>query len=77
MTNHPIGAEVARRRSALRLSLAGLADLSGVKRSTIYSVERAAPGATITVAVLEKLARAFGVSVGTLINPRPSRRRSA
>lgn len=62
--NQRIAARVKALRAARGLSLAALAEASGVSRSAISLVERAETSATAVV--LEKLAAALGVSLASL-----------
>jgi transcriptional regulator with XRE-family HTH domain len=69
-----VNARLARRLRALRdergLSLEGLAARSGVSRSNISLIER--NESSPTAAVLDKLAAAFGVTLGSLFEDAPS-----
>ena len=69
-----VNARLARRLRALRdergLSLEALAARSGVSRSNISLIERSE--SSPTAAVLDKLAAAFGVTLGSLFEDAPS-----
>jgi transcriptional regulator with XRE-family HTH domain len=69
-----VNARIARRVRALRdargLSLEALADRSGVSRSNISLIERSE--SSPTAAVLDKLAAAFGVTLGSLFEDAPA-----
>jgi len=62
--NHLIGQRVRDTRDALGLSLAALAERSGVSRSNISLIERGESSATATV--LDKLSAALGITVASL-----------
>jgi len=62
--NQLIGSRVQALRNARQLSLAALAELSGVSRSNISLIERGESSATATV--LDKLAGALGVTLASL-----------
>ena len=62
--NHHIGQRVHALREAAGLSLAALAERSGVSRSNISLIERGESSATATV--LDKLSAALGVTVASL-----------
>lgn len=62
--NHHIGQRVHALREAADLSLAALAERSGVSRSNISLIERGESSATATV--LDKLSAALGVTVASL-----------
>ena len=70
-----VNARLARRLRALRdeqaLSLEALAARSGVSRSNISLIER--NESSPTAAVLDKLAAAFGVTLGSLFEDEPSK----
>jgi len=62
--NHIIGLRVHDTREALGLSLAALAERSGVSRSNISLIERGESSPTATV--LDKLSAALGITVAAL-----------
>jgi transcriptional regulator with XRE-family HTH domain len=66
-SNRRLAGRIRELRGARRLSLAGLADRSGVSRSMISLVERGE--SSPTAAVLAKLATALGVSMPALFEP--------
>lgn len=74
MDNPDIDAEIGRRLQALRqqrgLSLAALAEASGVSKAMISRVERAQSSAT--AALLGRLAAGLGVPLSALVAPPPA-----
>jgi transcriptional regulator with XRE-family HTH domain len=67
--NHLIADRLRAQRDAGGLSLAALAERSGVSRSTISLIERGESSATATV--LDKLAAALGITVAALFERAP------
>jgi transcriptional regulator with XRE-family HTH domain len=67
--NQRIARRVRDTRDALGLSLAALAERSGVSRSNISLIERGESSATATV--LDKLSAALGITVASLFEPPP------
>jgi len=67
--NHLIAERIRAGRDARGLSLAALAERSGVSRSTISLIERGESSATATV--LDKLTAALGVTVAALFERAP------
>ena len=65
--NEAVGKEIARRRRALRLSLAQLADECGVSLQQIHKYETGQ--SAISVAMLVKLARCLRVQPSVLLAP--------
>ena len=59
------GNRVRDKRTALRLSQEGLAEIAGVHRTYIGMIERAEKN--ITLSNIEKIAKALGVSIQQLI----------
>jgi transcriptional regulator with XRE-family HTH domain len=67
--NQRIAGRVRDMRDARGLSLAALAERSGVSRSNISLIERGESSATATV--LDKLSAALGITVASLFEPPP------
>jgi transcriptional regulator with XRE-family HTH domain len=63
---NPFGEEVRRLRAAKGISLQALSDASGVSRSMLSQIER--NEVNPTVAVAQRIARAFGVPLGSLVD---------
>ena len=67
--DHHVAQRVRELRAASQLTLERLAEISGVSRSTISSIERVETSPT--AAVLHKLATAFGIPLAALFSESP------
>ena len=66
-TNQILCDRMSRLRKANKLTLDQLASISGVSRSMLSQIERGS--ANPTLAVTARIAQAFGISVGELVDP--------